>query len=374
MQTFSNTVDVRLTEGHNFAAVGVPPFNLSVELVDPSGVKNYLNKTGEDALYWHSSFNTDKLGMYAILGLHVDEPSYRVYTGPGSVLNNPNANYTWLNDPVDWNTINKTNWADDWHVTRYTTPYKYSKAFMSTNCNFYGSDKSFNQRLEIIPLNDIAAVGKGDFEFKVLWNGKPLPNATIRITATKDINTIVNAIVDGEGKATLPIGGGNWLITASAVDDSALWDGTSNVQFPHGINYTGPGAFVGKSHTAALTLMGLKESKTITMRSKIRPEILFSITPAYLDFGELDPGDISAPKDVIVQNMGSKNLKITVEATDTNGLYTRGLYINSSLWDKFEKEIQKDSHAPISTELRVPQDFSGSGEMKGMLIFWTEAE
>ncbi len=71
--------------------------------------------------------------------------------------------------------------------------------------------------------------------------------------------------------------------------------------------------------------------------------------------------------------MGSKDLKATVEVTDTNGLYTEGLYINSSLWSEFETVVLKDNYASPNAELRVPKDFTGSGEMKGTIIFWAEA-
>ena len=369
-----DTVDVRLTEGHNFAGEGAPPFDVSAELVNPAGVRTPLNKTDEDELYWHSSFDADQIGLYAILGRHVDGTWWKVYTGPGSRPDRPDYPYTWFPGEVNWSEIDKTNWADDWHVVRHYTPYKYSKAFVSTNCNFYGTDSAFGQPLEIIPLDDVATIGTGDFEFQVLWNGRPLPNGTIKMTGIKDRDTKVSAICDDEGKATLPLNiSCNWLITANAADDSAYWDGECDDTLPHGANYTGPGAFVGNDHRASLTLMELREGDTVTMRAAIRPGIRFSVTPAYLDFGELDPGDISDPKTVVIQNMGSKDLKATVEVTDTNGLYTEGLYINSSLWSEFETVVLKDNLASPNAELRVPRDFTGSGEMEGTIIFWAEA-
>lgn len=369
-----DTVDVRLTEGHNFAGEGAPPFDISAELVDPAGVVTPLNKTGEDELYWHSGFDADQVGLYTIMGLHVDERWWKVYTGPGSRPDRPDSLYTYFPDDVDWSEIDKTNWADDWHVVRHYKPHKYSKAFASTNCNFYGTDSAFGQPLEIIPLDDVATIGTGDFEFQVLWNGRPLPNGTIKITGAKDKETKVSAICDDDGKATLPLNiSCNWLITAGAADDSAYWDGECDDTLPHGANYTGPGGFVGNAHLSALTLLQIREGDTVTMRAEIRPGIRFSVTPAYLDFGELDPSDISDPETVVIQNMGSKDLKATVEVTDTNGLYTEGLYINSSLWSEFETVVLKDNLASPNAELRVPGDFTGSGEMAGTIIFWAEA-
>jgi len=367
-------VDVRLTEGHNFASEGAPPFDISAELVDPEGAMTHLDKTGEDELYWHSGFDADQVGLYTILGLHVDESWWKIYTGPGSRPDRPDYLYTWFPDDINWSEIDKTNWADDWHVVRHYKPYKYSKAFVSTNCNFYGADRTFGQPLEIIPLDDVTTVGTGDFEFQVLWNGRPLPNGTIAITGTNGADAKVSELCDDDGKATLPLDiSCDWLVTAGAASDSAYWDGGCDDTLPRGANYTGPGGFVGNSHSAALTLLDIREGDTVTMRAEIRPGIRFSVTPTSLDFGELDPGDISDPKTVVIQNMGSKDLKATVEVTDTNGLYTEGLYINSSLWSEFETVVPKDDYASPNAELRVPEYFTGSGEMEGTIIFWAEA-
>jgi len=370
-----DTVDVRLTEGHNFIGEGPPPFDVSAELVDPSGARTPLNKTGEDDLYWHSSFDADQIGLYAILGRHVDETWWKVYTGPGSRPDRPDYPYTWFPGDVNWDEIDKSLWADDWHVVRHCTPYKYSKAFVSTNCNFYGTDSAFGQPLEIIPLDDVATIGTGDFEFQVLWKGRPLPNGTIKITGTKDRETKVSAICDGEGKATLPLNSsGDWLITTSVTNDTAYWDGKYDDTLPHGDAYTGPGGFVGNDHRAALTLLQLRKYNAVAMHAEIRPGIRFSVTPTSLDFGELDPGDTSDPKTVVLQNTGSKDLLITMEVTDTNGLYSEGLYINTHyFWNEFETTVQNGNHVSLDTELRVPEDFTGSGEMQGEIIFWAEA-
>jgi len=196
------------------------------------------------------------------------------------------------------------------------------------------------------------------------------------ITGAKDKETKVSAICDDEGKATLPLNiNCDWLITAGAASDSAYWDGECDNTLPHGGNYTGPGGFVGNAHLSALTLLQIQdqEGDTVTMHTVIRPGVQFSVTPAYLDFGILDPGDVSNPKAVMIQNTGSKDIKSTVEVTDTSGLYTEGLYINAAMWDEFETTVSKDKYVPLDAELHVPGDFTGSGEMEGTIIFWAEA-
>jgi len=365
-------VEVRITEGHNFVSEGIPPYDLSAELVEPDGSIITLDKTAEDEMYWYSNFEADQVGLYTILGTHVDEYSWKVYTGPGSRVNS-DSHYSYFEGEVNWDEIDKSKWADDWHVVRYAKPYKYQKTFVSTNCNFYGNDNAFGQKFEIIPVDDISTIGTGDFEFLVLYDGRPLPNGTVKLTGTKDRDTKVSAICDENGRAVLPLNSnGDWLITAGAAGD--YWDGEYNGDFPHGDNYTGGAtAFVGNTYSTALTLLEIRESNTATMRTKIRPQIQFNMNPSYFDFGELDPGDTSDLEIAVIQNLGSKDLAISVGVEDTSGLYTAGLKINDTLWNAYETEIPKDNFTTLDLQLHVPRDFAGSGEMMGTIIIWSEA-
>jgi len=349
-------VEVRITEGHNFVSEGIPPYDLSAELVEPDGSIITLDKTAEDEMYWYSNFEADQVGLYTILGTHVDEYSWKVYTGPGSRVNS-DSHYSYFEGEVNWDEIDKSKWADDWHVVRYAKPYKYQKTFVSTNCNFYGNDNAFGQKFEIIPVDDISTIGTGDFEFLVLYDGRPLPNGTVKLTGTKDRDTKVSAICDENGRAVLPLNSnGDWLITAGAAGD--YWDGEYNGDFPHGDNYTGGAtAFVGNTYSTALTLLEIRESNTATMRTKIR----------------LDPGDTSDLEIAVIQNLGSKDLAISVGVEDTSGLYTAGLKINDTLWNAYETEIPKDNFTTLDLQLHVPRDFAGSGEMMGTIIIWSEA-
>ena len=364
-------VEVRITEGHNFVSEGIPPYDLSAELVEPDGSVITLDKTAEDEMYWYSNFEADQVGLYTILGTHVDEYSCKVYTGPGSRANS-NSHYSYFEGEVDWDEIDKTNWADDWHVVRYAKPYKYLKTFVSTNCNFYGTDNAFEQKFEIIPVDDISTIGTGDFEFMVLFNGRPLPNGTVKISGSGS-DTKVSAICDENGRAVLPINAdGDWLISAGAAGD--YWDGAYDGDFPHGDNYTGGATtFVGNTYSTALTLLEIRESNTATMRAKIRPQIQFNMNPSYFDFGELDPGDLSDVETAVIQNLGSKDLAISVSVEDTSGLYTAGLQIDDTLWSEYETEIPKDNFTSLDLQLLVPGDFVGSGEMMGTIIIWSEA-
>ena len=365
-------VEVRITEGHNFVGEGIPPYYLSAELVGPDGSIITLDPTAEDEIYWYSGFEADQVGLYTILGTHVEEHACRVYTGPGSREDYPNYNYTTFEGEFNWDEIDKSKWADDWHVVRYSKPYKYLKTFVSTNDNFYGTDNAFEQKFEIIPVDDISTIGTGDFEFMVLFNGRALPNGTVQISGSGS-DTSVSTTCDEDGRAVLPLNAsGDWLISAGAAD--IHWDGAYDGDYPHGDNYTaGDLPFVGNTYSAALTLLEIRESNTATMRTKIRPQIEFNMNPSYFNFGELDPGDMSDVKTTVIQNLGSKDLAISVSVEDTSGLYTAGLKVDDTLWSEYEVEILKDNFASLDLQLHVPGNFVGSGEMMGTIIIWSEA-
>ncbi|HJH30551.1 MAG TPA: DUF4198 domain-containing protein [Methanosarcinaceae archaeon] len=367
-------VEVRITEGHGFVSEGIPPNDLSAELVEPDGSIITLDKTAEDEMYWYSGFEADQIGLYTILGTHIEEYFHKVYTGPGSREDYPTYNYTYFEGEVDWDEIDKSRWADDWHVVQYYKPYKYLKTFVSTNSNFYGTDNAFEQKFEIIPVDDVSTLGTGDFEFKVLFNGRPLPNGTVKISGTNSEGADgVSAICDENGRAVLPLNSnGDWLISAGAAGD--YWDGEYNGDFPHGDYYSeGDLAFVGNTYSAALTLLEIRESNTATMRTKIRPQIEFNMNPSYFNFGELDPGDMSDVETAVIQNLGSKDLVISVSVEDMSGLYTTGLQIDDTLWSEYKVEILKDDFASLDLQLHVPGNFVGSGEMMGTIIIWSEA-
>ena len=148
-------VEVRMTIGHNLVGEMPPSGLLSTDLVGPDGSIISLDKTGEDEINWYSGFEADQVGLYTILGTREREHSIRVYAGPGSRDDYPDYAYITLNGDVNLDEIDKSRWADDWHVVRDYTQYQYMKNFVSTNCNFYGADNAFGQKLEIIPVDDV---------------------------------------------------------------------------------------------------------------------------------------------------------------------------------------------------------------------------
>ncbi|VVB72884.1 Uncharacterised protein [uncultured archaeon] len=159
-------------------------------------------------------FDVDESGLYALDVFH-NEGSWTHF------ITNPPAKGYWEHksaEEINWTELNITGWANDWYVERSYPKLCYTKAFIAASgADFSGASKPLGQVLEIVPLDNITTVGKGDFQFQLLFNGKPFDNMTV--TAERIGNdTQFEKVTDKEGKVKLnlfdPAETTEWLIQA----------------------------------------------------------------------------------------------------------------------------------------------------------------
>lgn len=111
----------------------------------------------------------------------------------------------------------------------------------------------------------------------------------------------------------------------------------------------------------------------VSLTSDIKPEISIEVTPSYLNFGSLGPGEISSTHQILIKNNGSTNLSVTAEVTDTaQDLYVRGLQINNTTWTGYQIQLIPNVTEGADLRLRVPVDYSEAGEKEGVLMFWAQ--
>jgi len=115
-------------------------------------------------------------------------------------------------------------------------------------------------------------------------------------------------------------------------------------------------------------------SSQVMLTAQIMPAVSISVMPNVLNFGKLGPGYVSTTN-ITVSNMGSWNVDVMANVTDSTGLYARGLWLNDASWEDFSASIDADSddfenNIFLRTELRVPVDYEGVGVQNGTLIFW----
>lgn len=113
------------------------------------------------------------------------------------------------------------------------------------------------------------------------------------------------------------------------------------------------------------------DDEDVSLKADIIPAISFSISTASINFGELGPGDTSAPYTIILTNEGAWNLQITSTVTDeAENLYIDGLKLNGVNWDTFSTIVVRNGETDCATTLTVPETYTLMGRQNGTLIFW----
>jgi uncharacterized GH25 family protein len=197
-----DNVILPIGSGHNTTSVELPEGFTNVTIMSQDGAKEehiLNNKTLTDGYWKLQDFNADKPGLYVVCAYN--------YQGAWThFITNPPVTGNWVNenaDDINFSSINTTGWANDWYVERSYPLHTFAKSFIAgPKPDFSAASKPVGQEIEIVPLDNITQVGKGDFQFQVLFNGKPFDNITV--TAQKIGNdSKITGITDKDGKVKL---------------------------------------------------------------------------------------------------------------------------------------------------------------------------
>ena len=173
-----------------------------------------------------------------------------------------------------------------------------------------------------------------------IYDGTPYPDLDV------DERSVLNYLLDN-----------NNTVRIRAVDDYML---PSN-------------AFLVLRHTSPEPTPTPGDGITVSLKADIKPEISIEVTPSYLSFGSLGPGEISSTHQILIKNNGSTTLSVTAEVTDTaQDLYVRGLRINNATWTGYQIQLISNATEEADLRLKVPVDYSDEGEKKGALMFWVQ--
>ncbi len=132
----------------------------------------------------------------------------------------------WINKPIeaiDFETMNKTGWADDWYIERSYPKHVYSKTFIAgPDADFTVANKPLGQEWEIVPLSSITTAGTGPFEVQVLYKGQPFEGAVVKAAkaGTPENEITINETTNADGIAVLNLDSrGNWVIKSDTGKD-----------------------------------------------------------------------------------------------------------------------------------------------------------
>ncbi|HOO54879.1 MAG TPA: DUF4198 domain-containing protein, partial [Methanothrix sp.] len=173
-------------------------------------------------------------------------------------ITNPPAEGYWEHqsaEDIDFESLNKTGWADDWYVERSYLKNCYAKAFVAVggDVDFAPASEPIGQELEIVPLDDITTVGDGEFSFQVLFKGEPISGLDVWATRVGD-DTPVEGVTDDEGKVSLNLTDSSelseWIVRTDTKMDPRVVEA---VDLPRG-PLSAEKSYVGPVYRAALTL------------------------------------------------------------------------------------------------------------------------
>ncbi len=248
-----DTVSLPIGSGHNTSSTELPEGFAYVKIMSQAGtVQNHTlsEKTPTYGFWKFYDFDVDEPGLY-IIDLYHTEGSWTHF------ITNPPATGYWEHksvDEINWTMLDKTGWAKDWYVERSYPKHCYAKAFVAApGANFAPASQPIGQTLEIVPLSNITTVGDGEFEFQLLYLGKPFDNITI--TAERIGNdTKLEAKTDKDGKVKLnlldPTETTEWLIRADTGMDPRVVEAKD---LPRGSDSMEK-SYVGPVYRTALTL------------------------------------------------------------------------------------------------------------------------
>ena len=209
---------VQMTEGHSFVPMAPPPGDISIGMTGPEGyIEEFdLDETAEtNGPYYRVDFDVSLPGLYVATGEQHEGPLTFLRTRFGA----PNEEMDGY-DEIDWDEVETGGWDPDWYIAEaYDDLVKFSKLFLvAENADFASASVPVGQRLEIIPLDNITALGTGDFRFLVLFDGEPVAGLDVRL-ATPGDPAVAAGVTDEDGVVVLAVPEpGLWIVATEHKD------------------------------------------------------------------------------------------------------------------------------------------------------------
>lgn len=239
--------------GHNTTSQELPFGYASINITSQSGSKEmhvFNNKTQTDGFWKVYSFDVDEPGLYVIDTYHTEG----FWT---HILTNPPDTGVWENkyvNDINLSSLNKTGWAENWYIERSYPKYCYGKAFLAgPGSDFSIASKPIGQKFELVPLDNITKIGKGDFLFQVLFEDKPFENIAVQAEKVGN-DTIIKGVTDKDGRVKLNLIDhaelSEWVIWADSAMDTRI---VQSQDLPRGKN-SKEKSYVGPVYRAALVL------------------------------------------------------------------------------------------------------------------------
>jgi len=211
--------------GHNTTSTEMAEGYLNVTILSQDGAKEeHLanNKTDTSGFWKLFDFDVEYPGLF-VLSAYNYEGAWTHF------ITNPPAKGFWENEfveDINFTSMNKTGWANDWYVERSYPLHTYAKSFVAgPNSDFSTALKPLGQKIEILPLDNITQIDKGDFQFQVLFDSKPFDNITVSAEKVGN-DSKISGITDKDGKVKLNLNDSSefseWIIAVDTLMDQRV--------------------------------------------------------------------------------------------------------------------------------------------------------
>ncbi len=238
---------VQMTEGHSFVPMAPPPGDISLKVIGPDGSEEEFvvdETTATNGPYYRFDFGVEDRGLYVAAAEQHEGALTFVRTNFGA----PNEEMEGY-DEIDWDGIDSSEWDSDWYIAEaYQDMVKFSKLLLvAENSDFASASIPVGQKLEVVPLDNITALGTGDFKFQVLFDGEPAKGLDVSLVAPGE-HSGAEGVTDEMGEVTLELPEpGLWVVKTE------YKDGETKVLPQHGADAVDE-SFVGTGYFSILTL------------------------------------------------------------------------------------------------------------------------
>ncbi len=137
------------------------------------------------------------------------------------------------------------------------------------------------------------------------------------------------------------------------------------------------------SQTTRIELVGLPSgdaNASLTATTNVTlPTVGIVLDRDAIDYGEVGPGENSAVETVVITNIGTTDVDVTVEIQGNDAtvqdFYEQSLYMDDVLYNPATviAQVLTEQLEDVDTQLKVPEDWNHPGAQEATFIFWAEA-
>lgn len=130
-----------------------------------------------------------------------------------------------------------------------------------------------------------------------------------------------------------------------------------------------------RSNKVSVTVSGgeYSDHEEITLEAVIMPSVAIEVNTNNLNFGSVHAGSEKSGPDFIVRNLGGLDVELSADVS--GDFFIESLFLQNLKWNVFSMLLEADesdyqNSESISTKLKIPSGYTGTGAKSGTLTVW----